>query len=173
MTPDEQKYIEETTKKREDFYKSYQQAKALVSHRSSGADVQKETKPRDETIKIVYSISSEDLSHQKPSQSSQRASFKQTNMDGESRPAMKPDRQLSNSKKTKLNVCSADLRQMQSDEHINAEQTQVIGRQIKLENDLVHIWKQDEEFARNLIKQRDELFLRRYRAKMIKKAKEL
>ena len=62
---------------------------------------------------------------------------------------------------------------MQSDEHINAEQTQVIGRQIKLENDMDHIWKQDEEFARNLIKHRDELYLRRYRDKMIKKAKEL
>ncbi len=70
-------------------------------------------------------------------------------------------------------MCSADLRQMQSDEHINVEQTQIIGRQIKLENDIDHIRKQDEEFVRNLIKQRDELFLRRYRAKMIKKAKEL
>jgi len=94
-------------------------------------------------------------------------------MNDDSRPAMKSDRQLSNSKKTKLNVCSADLRQMQSDEHIHVEQTQIIGRQIKLENDIDHIMKKDEEFVRNLIKQRDELFLRRYRAKMIKKAKEL
>jgi hypothetical protein len=60
LTSDEHKYIDETTKKREDFYKSYQQAKALVSHRSSGADAQKETEPRDKTIKIVYSISSDD-----------------------------------------------------------------------------------------------------------------
>jgi hypothetical protein len=36
-----------------------------------------------------------------------------------------------------------------------------------------HIRKQDEEFARNLVKMRDEMFLRQYRAKMIKKAIQL